>query len=85
LSAAFAEFDTLVAFQLASTCPHCSRETSHPVDLETLVLKRLHSLQQRLYRENHQLAQAYGWSEADILQVPRSRRLRYLAQLEAAT
>lgn len=85
LADAFAEFDSLVAFQLATTCPHCGRESTHPVDLETLALTRLQNLQQRLVQENHRLAHAYGWSENDILQVPRARRLRYLAQLEAAT
>jgi hypothetical protein len=83
LADAFAEFDTLVAFQLTTTCPHCDRESTQPVDLETLALDRLHNLQQQLFQENHWLAQAYGWSEAEIFQVSRSRRLRYLAQLEA--
>lgn len=79
---AFSEFDSLVAFQLTTTCPHCGRESIHGIDLETLALNRLSALQQRLYSENHQLARAYGWSEADILRVPRTRRLRYLAHLE---
>lgn len=79
---AFSEFDTLVAFQLTTHCPHCSRESAHSVDLETIALRRLSTLQQQLFRENHQLASAYGWSEADIFQVPRKRRLRYLTNLE---
>jgi hypothetical protein len=84
-AAAFSEFDALVAFQIATTCPHCTRESTLPVDLEAIGLGRLKTVQQRLYRENHRLAQAYGWSEAEILSVPRGRRQRYLAQLEALT
>lgn len=84
-AAAFAEFDTLVGFELTTTCPHCGRESTHAVDLETLALTRLQATQQRLFQENHRLAQAYGWSEADILNVPRRRRLRYLAQLEVSS
>jgi len=83
LADAFAEFDMLVAFQVTTTCPHCDRQNTHPVDLETLALTRLQTLQHRLFQENHRLAQAYGWSEAEIFQVPRSRRRRYLAELEA--
>lgn len=82
---AFAEFDGLVAFQVTTLCPHCGREGSHAIDLETLALNQLAGLQQRLFRENHRLARAYGWSESDILQVPRVRRLRYLAQVEEGT
>jgi hypothetical protein len=84
-AAAFAEFDSLVGFQVLSACPHCQREATLPLDLETLALSRLQSVQRRLIRENHRLALAYGWSERDILQVPRGRRLHYLAQLEEAT
>ncbi len=84
-AAAFAEFDSLVGFQVLSACPHCQREATLPLDLETLALNRLRSMQRRLIRENHRLALAYGWSETDILQVPRARRLHYLAQLEEAT
>jgi hypothetical protein len=83
LADAFAEFDSLVAFRLTTFCPHCGRESSCPVDLETLALTRLEALQQRLFQENHRLARAYGWSEADILQVPHPRRVRYRAPLEA--
>jgi len=82
-AAAFAEFDSLVAFQVLTTCPHCQHENTLPFDLETHALSRLALVQQRLYQENHRLASAYGWSEADILRVPRNRRQRYLAQLEA--
>lgn len=79
---AFSEFDALVAFRVASACPHCSHENASPIDLEALALGRLEALQQRLYRENHRLARTYGWSEADILRVPRHRRQRYLALVE---
>lgn len=82
LFAAFAEFDALIAFEFTSTCPHCGQTQDHGVDLEQTALQRLHTLQLCLYRENHRLALAYGWSEAEILQMPRRRRLRYLAQME---
>ncbi len=78
---AFAEFDALVAFEVSTTCPHCAHTSPHPVDLESLALNHLRSAQERLYREIHFLAQAYGWSETEILAVPRRRRLRYLAHL----
>jgi hypothetical protein len=35
----------------------------------------------RLYQEVHHLALHYHWSEADILRLPRSKRLRYLGLL----
>lgn len=79
---AFSDFDGLVAFELTTHCAHCRRDADHAVDLETLALRQLEILQERLYRENHRLALVYGWSEAEMLQVPRKRRLRYLAQLE---
>lgn len=80
---AFSEFEGLVAFEFTAHCAHCGRHADHGVDLETMALRQLEVLQERLYRENHRLALAYGWSEPEMLQVPRARRLRYLAELEA--
>lgn len=82
-AAALSEFDALVGFEVLTECPQCRKRTSLPVDLETLALRQLEAVQQGLFAENHRLASAYGWSEADILAVPRRRRLRYLATLEA--
>lgn len=36
---------------------------------------------ERLYEEVHHLALHYHWSEAEILRLPRSKRLRYLGLL----
>ena len=74
-----ADFDPLSCFELAVTCPECTREADVPVDLETVLLAALARVQAAMFRDVDRLARCYGWSEAEILAIPPWRRRRYLA------
>ena len=82
LAAALAEQDPLVAFAVDCRCPHCDAAQSVSVDLEGIALSRLAARQDALLRDVHRLASRYGWTEAEVLAVPATRRRRYLALIE---
>ncbi len=83
LDEALETFDPLMTLTLSAACPACGHSAEHPLDLEAFALARLHEHQDRLVREIHQLARAYGWSEAEVLAVPRARRARYLELVQS--
>ena len=84
LQEALAAQDPLVAFEAGCACPACGAPNLVAVDLEAEALARLERCQHALLREVHALASHYGWTEAEVLAVPPSRRAHYLAMLEEA-
>jgi hypothetical protein len=81
LAAAFEAADPLGHIALDLACPACGAGTQPAVDLGALLWKEICDLARRLIGEVHALASAYGWSEADILALPATRRQRYLELL----
>lgn len=79
---AMKEFDPLVNFVLSVQCPYCGKEDRHEVDLEDLLLRRLHKVQLQLLETIHFLAKHYHWSEHQIFSVPPWRRSYYLSLIE---
>lgn len=73
--------DPLVHFTLTVSCPACGRESVFPVDLETLLLRRLRDAQKVLFDTVHRLASHYHWSESQVLDVPPHRRSYYLTRI----
>jgi hypothetical protein len=82
VAAALAAGDPLVDFTVACRCPACGAPTEVAIDLEDLALRRLGARQRALMAEVHRLASRYGWTEAQVLAVPASRRARYLELIE---
>ena len=82
VSASIASLDPLVDFSVLCQCPACGTPNEVAVDLEALALVRLAGRQRALLHEVHRFASAYGWTESDVLTVPRARRARYLAFIE---
>ncbi|MCX7114211.1 MAG: hypothetical protein NTX45_29905 [Proteobacteria bacterium] len=78
LAEALSTIDPLVAFTVDCTCPLCGAANEVRIDLEDIVLARFNQRQLALMREIHGLASHYGWTEAEILAVPASRRAHYL-------
>jgi hypothetical protein len=76
------EFDPLVGFHLAVSCPHCQASTEVSPDLAAAALERLARVQYSLIGEVHRLALHYHWSERQILELPEWRRHSYLALIE---
>lgn len=64
-------------------CPSCSNVWSASVDLVTLLSSQLELEARTLLSEIHALASAYGWSERDILALPRERRREYVQLVSA--
>lgn len=84
LAETLAEKDPLVALRVEAHCPACGQVQDVAVDLEGLVLSRFAARQRALLSEVHQLARHYGWTEDQVLAVPRRRRAEYLALIDGA-
>jgi hypothetical protein len=67
--------------RLALVCPTCRHEWGERLDLAAFVAARVRADAERVLDEVHALATGYGWTEAEILALPRARRRRYLERL----
>jgi len=63
-------------------CPACGHSWQLLFDIEWFLWAKLNSLAKRLLREVHVLAEAYGWTERDILALTAVRRQFYLERVE---
>jgi hypothetical protein len=70
--------DPLAEIRLHFDCPACSASFDESLDLGRFVWAAIDSRAQRILREVHVLASAYGWSEGQILALGWSRRSAYL-------
>jgi hypothetical protein len=78
IAQAMAAADPQADLQLALTCPQCAHRW-HPVfDIAHFLWHELHAWALRTLREIDTLAQAYHWSERDILSLSPRRRQAYL-------
>jgi hypothetical protein len=59
-------------------CKSCNREWQEPFDILSFFWTEIHAWANKILREVHSLASAYGWSEADILAMHPWRRHFYL-------
>lgn len=66
---------------MAARCPGCSRGFDLPFDIQDFFFGEVHTTTDLLYRQVHYLAYHYHWSEAEILDLPREKRLRYIEVL----
>lgn len=84
LDAAWAKADPAADLGLDLSCPACGSSVVAHVDLALFVARDLDLKVQGLVAEIHGLAQAYGWTETEILAVPPSRRRSYAALITGA-
>jgi hypothetical protein len=78
---AMAVRDPQADVRLDLVCPACRHRWQAPFDIGEFLWGELHARAQRLISEVHSLALAYGWSEAEILDIPAQRRRLYLELL----
>lgn len=78
LAAKMASLDPQADISLALTCPACSGAFAALLDVASFLLRDLHMWAQRMLRDVHALASAYGWGEAEILALSPVRRQIYL-------
>jgi hypothetical protein len=73
-----ADADPQADIELALSCPTCGLDWSAPFDIDDYLWAEVHAWAQRLLRDVHQLARAYGWREHDVLALSPVRRGVYL-------
>lgn len=78
VAAAMLESDPLAEVVVSVVCPGCEAAFTAELDVSAFVWSGLRSRGQRLLRETHLLASAYGWTEAEVLALGDRRRLAYL-------
>lgn len=64
--------------QLNLCCPDCSHQWQMTFDILSYIWTEINAWAQRILREVHVLASAYGWHEADVLAMSPMRRQCYL-------
>jgi hypothetical protein len=79
------ELDPQAEINLNLTCPACQHCFTTVLDIGDYLLRELTAREQRRYQEVHQLALAYHWSEADILNMSQRRRQLYLNLLSESS
>lgn len=79
-----ADADPQADTQLAVNCPACRHLWTECFDIGAWLMAEINDWAQRLLREVHTLALAYGWHEKDILMMHASRRRAYLELLGRA-
>jgi predicted RNA-binding Zn-ribbon protein involved in translation (DUF1610 family) len=78
VAAKMAEADPQANVQLAFECPNCGHHRQATFDIVSFFWAEIDAWAQRILREVHTLASAYGWREADILALSPRRRQIYL-------
>jgi hypothetical protein len=73
-----AEIDPNADVRLALACPACEHQWNAPFDIGSFFWTEFNAWAHRRLEEVHRLASAYGWSEADILELSPLRRRYYL-------
>jgi len=67
--------------ELGAQCAMCGANFSVTFNMESFVLRELRLAARTLYQDVHLLARWYHWREAEILSLPRQRRIRYVDEL----
>jgi len=83
VSAAMAQADPLAEVWMALACPACSHRWTCLFDILSFLWGEIEDWAQRMLREVHVLASAYGWSETDIVAMSPRRRQMYLDMVGA--
>ena len=78
ISRSMSEHDPQAEVLIDLRCPRCHHRWQALFDIATFFWNELSAQAQRLLREIHALARAYGWREADILGMSARRRQLYL-------
>ncbi|HRI60788.1 MAG TPA: hypothetical protein PK228_13715 [Saprospiraceae bacterium] len=69
--------------EMLAHCPECEKEQQVHFDLQSFLLTRLKQGQKQVILDIHRLASNYHWSHAEILDLPRNMRRRYVELIES--
>lgn len=75
--------DPWINIALDVCCPACGQEDVADFDIASYLWSEIEQRARRLLDDVHVLAQAYGWTETDILALSETRRTAYLAKVQA--
>jgi len=78
-----AQADPQAEVRIAVDCPDCLHHWSSVFDVLSYLWGEIEDWAERLLRDVHSLASAYGWSERDIISMTALRRRLYLEMLGA--
>lgn len=78
LANALGDADPQADVQLEVSCPGCGATSGAELDIVSFLCGEIDAWARRLLTEIHTLASAYGWSEAEILDMSALRRELYL-------
>lgn len=67
-----------IQLEMGLTCPECGRAFTAPFDVQDFFFGELKTSRDLLYRQVHYLAYHYHWSEREILEMTREKRLAYI-------
>lgn len=81
ISERMAQADPQADVTLSLECPDCSHRWSEPFDIASFLWTELNAWASRTLFDVHQLAAAYGWSEAESLSMTPRRRGFYLEMI----
>jgi hypothetical protein len=81
MAARMAEADPQADVQLKISCVKCRLQWQMTFDIVSYFWSEIHAWAERLLREVHLLARAYGWREADIIAMSPQRRRFYLEMI----
>jgi hypothetical protein len=73
----------VLQMEMVAQCPECEKEQSVHFDMQSFLLTRLKQGQKQVTLEIHRLAATYHWSHAEILDLPRNMRRRYVDLIES--
>jgi hypothetical protein len=79
IEARMAEADPQADVRFSLACPACGHRWEAPFDIAAFLWSEVDAWANRLLREVHVLASAYGWRETDVLDLGPRRRRFYLA------
>jgi len=78
ISERMSQADPQAEIDVSLECPSCSHRWSEPFDIASFLWTEVHAWASRTLFDIHQLAAAYGWSEAESLSLSPRRRGFYL-------
>ena len=78
-----ADADPQADIRLALSCMECGQQWNAIFDPISFLWREIEHWAERMLREVHVLASAYGWDEIDILGLSAARRRRYLEMVIA--
>jgi len=81
ISERMSQADPQADINLSLECPDCSHRWSEPFDIASFLWTELSAWASRTLFDVHQLAAAYGWSEAESLSMTPRRRGFYLEMI----